>query len=48
VVVETTLFDVKSRRIVWGGTSETVNPTSMEKDAPGFADLIIGALRKAG
>jgi hypothetical protein len=47
-VVETTLFDVKSRRLVWSGTSETINPTSVQKDAPGFADLIVVALQKGG
>ena len=47
-VVETTLFDVKSRRVVWSGTSETLNPTSVAKDAPGFADVILGALRRDG
>lgn len=47
-VVETTLFDVKSRRVVWSGTSETLNPTSMVKDAPTFADVILGALHKDG
>src|SRR4030095_4092778 len=33
-VVETTLFDAKSRRVIWSGTSETLNPTSVQKDAP--------------
>lgn len=47
-IVETTLFDVKTRRIVWSGTSETFNPTSVQKDAPAFADLIVGSLQKGG
>jgi len=47
-IVETTLFDVKTRRIVWSGTTETFNPTSVQKDAPGFADLIVGSLQKGG
>jgi hypothetical protein len=45
-VVETTLFDVRTKRLVWSGTSETFNPTSVQKDAPGFANLIVGALQK--
>jgi hypothetical protein len=47
-VVETTLFDVRSQRIVWSATSATMNPTSVQQDAPGFADVILGALRKDG
>jgi len=47
-IVETTLFDARSRRVVWSGTSETFNPTSVQKDAPTFADVILGALRKNG
>jgi hypothetical protein len=47
-IVETTLFDVKTRRIVWSGTSETFNPTSVQKDAPGFAALIVGSLQTGG
>jgi hypothetical protein len=47
-IVETTLFDVNTRRIVWSGTTETFNPTSVQQDAPGFADLIVGSLQKGG
>jgi len=47
-VVETTLFDVRSQRVVWSATSETINPTNVQKDAPVFADVILGALRKDG
>jgi hypothetical protein len=47
-LVETTLFDVKSRRIVWSGTSETFNPTSVQKDAPGYAELIVRTLQQGG
>jgi hypothetical protein len=47
-VVETTLFDVRSQRIVWSATSETMNPTGVQRDAPGFADVILASLRKDG
>ncbi len=47
-VIETMLFDVRSQRIVWSATSETVNPSSVQKDAPGFADVILASLRKDG
>ena len=47
-VVETTLFDVRTQRVVWSATSETLNPTSVQRDAPGFADVILASLRKDG
>lgn len=47
-IAETTLFDAKTKRLVWSGTSETFNPTSAQKDSPGFADVIVTALGKAG
>lgn len=46
VVIETTLFDVRTQRVVWSATSQTLNPTSVHKDAPVFADVILAALRK--
>jgi hypothetical protein len=48
VYVETTLFDTKTKRLVWSGTSKTVDPASVQQEAPGFADTIIGALQRAG
>jgi hypothetical protein len=45
---ETTLFDVKTRRIVWTATSQTFNPTSVQREAPGLADAVIGALQTRG
>jgi len=46
--VETTIFDTKTRRMIWSGTSQTLNPTSVQKDAPAFADVILGALARNG
>ncbi len=48
VIVETSLFDTKTKRLVWSATSQTVDPASVQKEAPVFADTIIGALQKAG
>ena len=45
---ETTLFDAKLQRIVWTTTSETFNPTSVQREAPGLADAVIGSLRAHG
>ena len=47
-IVETTLFDTRTKRLVWSATSETVNPASVEKEAPVFADAIIVAMQKGG
>jgi hypothetical protein len=45
---ETTLFDVKTHRVVWSATSQTFNPTSVQQEAPGLADQVIGALQSRG
>ncbi len=45
---ETTLFDVSTKRIVWTATSRTFNPTSVQQEAPGLADAVIGALQARG
>src|SRR6188508_2107853 len=47
-IVETTLFDTKTKRLVWSATSQTVDPASVQQEAPAFADTIIGALQRAG
>lgn len=41
---ETKLFDVKTRQLVWAATTSTFNPGSVAREAPGFAELIIGQL----
>lgn len=46
--VETTLFEVKTHRVVWGGTTQTFNPTTVRQETPQFADLIIGQLQQRG
>jgi hypothetical protein len=47
-IVESTLYDAKTKRPVWSATTETFNPTTVEKETPGFADLIIGQLAARG
>ena len=42
--VETNLWDVKTRRVVWAASTDTFNPTSVQQETPGFAKLIIGQL----
>jgi hypothetical protein len=46
--VETRLFEVRTKHLVWAATTETFNPTTVVKEAPGFADLIIGQLAARG
>jgi len=46
--VETNLFDVKTKRVVWAGTTQTFNPTTVATETPGFAKLIIGQLAARG
>jgi len=46
--VETNLWNVRTKRVVWAATTDTFNPRSVQREAPGFADLIIGELRARG
>lgn len=46
--VETKMFAVQSRQVVWAATTSTVNPRSVERELPAFADLVIGQLKARG
>ena len=46
--VETTLYDVATKRLIWAATTQTINPTTVAKEAPGFADLVIAQVRAHG
>jgi hypothetical protein len=46
--VETKLFDVQTRQLVWAATTSTFNPRSVGRETPAFADLIIGQLASRG
>ncbi len=46
--VESNLYDVNTKRLLWAATTKTTNPASVAQEAPGFADLIIGQLRARG
>jgi hypothetical protein len=46
--VESKLFDVQTKQLVWAATTTTFNPTSVAREAPGFADVIIGQLAQRG
>jgi hypothetical protein len=47
-IVETSLFEVATKRVVWSGVTETYEPRSVAQEAPGFADVIVKALRERG
>jgi hypothetical protein len=47
-IVETTLYDVPTGRPVWAATTQTFNPSTVPREAPGFADVIIGQLSARG
>ena len=46
--VETKLYDVQSKALVWAATTSTFNPRSVARETPAFADLIIGQLVSRG
>jgi len=47
-IVETSVFNTRSKQVVWAGVSETYEPRSAATEAPAFADVIISALRARG
>jgi hypothetical protein len=47
-IVETTLYEVATGRVVWSANTQTLNPSSVQREAPGFADVIIGQLKARG
>lgn len=46
--VETNLWDIKTRRVIWAATTDTFNPASVPQETPGFASVIIGQLAARG
>ena len=46
--VESKLFDVQTKQLVWAATTTTFNPTSVARETPGFANVIIGELAQRG
>jgi hypothetical protein len=43
--VETNVYNVATKSLVWAATTQTVNPTTVAQEAPQFADIIIAQLR---
>jgi hypothetical protein len=46
--VETNLYEARTRRLIWAASTDTLNPASVARETPRFADLIIRELRARG
>lgn len=46
--VETNVYSTANKALVWAATTQTVNPTTVAQEAPGYADIIIKQLRARG
>ena len=46
--VETTVYQVAQRRLVWSGVTQTFDPSSIAAEAPGFSEVILGELAQRG
>jgi hypothetical protein len=46
--VETNVYSTATKSLVWAATTQTVNPTTVAQEAPGYADIIIKQLRARG
>lgn len=46
--VETNVYYVPTKTLIWAATTQTMNPTTVAQEAPNYADIIIGQLRARG
>jgi hypothetical protein len=46
LVLETSLYGVDESHLLWSGTTQTFAPSNLRQEMPGFAKVVIGALRK--
>lgn len=46
--VETSLYSVATKKTVWTTVSETINPGTVQEEAPALADAVIKDLRSRG
>lgn len=42
--IETSVYDVTTKKLVWTGVTETYDPASFRKDAGRLAEIIVGAI----
>ena len=48
VTAETTVYGLAADELIWSGTTRTFDPRDVAKETPGFAKIIIDALKKQG
>jgi len=48
VTVETDVFDAARLEMVWSGTTQTTNPTTLSQEMAGWAKIIINAMAERG
>lgn len=48
VTADTSVYGVNAGTLLWSGTTQTFSPQDVAKETPGFAKIIIGALKQAG
>jgi hypothetical protein len=46
--VETTVYEVYGKKLVWSGVTETFDPRSVAQEAPQFCDVVLDALAQRG
>jgi hypothetical protein len=46
--VESSLYETKTRRMIWSATTDTMNPSTVAQETPRFASVIIGQLLARG
>ncbi|MEO8974500.1 MAG: hypothetical protein ABI552_01885 [Casimicrobiaceae bacterium] len=46
--VETTVYQVSGRKLVWSGITETFDPTTVAREAPQFSEVVLDALAQRG
>jgi hypothetical protein len=47
-MIETTVYSVDPDKLIWTGTTQTVNPTNMDKTVTDIADVVSDKMRKDG
>jgi hypothetical protein len=48
VTADTSVYSVNAGKLLWSGTTQTLDPSNVAKETRGFAKIIIAALQKAG
>jgi hypothetical protein len=48
ITLETDVFDAAKLEMVWSGTTQTTNPTTINQEMRGFARIVIDAMAQRG